>query len=136
MFDGFICILIGKYCDILAISIDSFDEGNNIAIGRHQSKKVHTDIVKQVAKWCHKYGIIFKINTVVNTFNWQEIMVPHIQVCCVCTFIYLFFFCFFMFLLFFLACLFLCVSSLCPKTRNTHSNDCSHTHTHTHKYTF
>jgi len=65
-----------RYVDILAISIDSFDEETNIAIGR--GKGDHCAIVKKVVGWCQEYRIKVKINTVVNRHNYQEDMNEHI----------------------------------------------------------
>ncbi len=62
--------------DILAVSCDSFDEQTNIAIGRgsgDQVKKLH-----EIAGWCRRYGVMFKINTVVNKLNVGEDMNEHI----------------------------------------------------------
>jgi radical S-adenosyl methionine domain-containing protein 2 len=60
----------GKYVDILAISVDSFDEATNIGIGRGKGK--HVLKLHDVAKWCVEQGIKFKINTVVNSLNVDE----------------------------------------------------------------
>ncbi|KAK6346550.1 hypothetical protein TWF696_006674 [Orbilia brochopaga] len=67
----------GKYLDIMAVSCDSFDDETNARIGRGTGK--HLQYVKRAATLCTKYGIKFKINTVVNRFNWQEDMNAHIQ---------------------------------------------------------
>jgi radical S-adenosyl methionine domain-containing protein 2 len=62
----------GQYVDILAISVDSFDESTNIEIGRGEGE--HLKSLHQVADWCVEYGIKFKINTVVNVHNVEEDM--------------------------------------------------------------
>ncbi|MCJ1292749.1 hypothetical protein MMC34_004302 [Xylographa carneopallida] len=62
----------GPYIDILAVSCDSFDEATNIAIGRGSGDNVRK--LAQVAEWCRKYGIKFKLNTVVCQLNHEEDM--------------------------------------------------------------
>lgn len=62
--------------DILAVSCDSFNEATNIAIGRGEGDQVRK--LYQIAEWCRKYGIGFKINTVVNRLNVAEDMNAHI----------------------------------------------------------
>lgn len=64
----------GEYLDILAISCDSFNEATNIEIGRRQGNTHHVNSVLRIKQWCHSYKVAFKINTVVNTFNWEEDM--------------------------------------------------------------
>lgn len=62
----------GGNIDILAVSCDSFEEQTNIDIGRgsgDQVKKLH-----QIAEWCRKFGIKFKLNTVVCRLNMAEDM--------------------------------------------------------------
>lgn len=66
-----------KYIDILAVSCDSFDEATNKRIGRGTGN--HLASVQNVATLCKKYNIPFKINTVVNKFNYQEDMNASIQ---------------------------------------------------------
>jgi radical S-adenosyl methionine domain-containing protein 2 len=63
--------------DILAVSCDSFDEQTNIRIGRGSGDQVKK--LYDIAGWCRKYSISFKINTVVNNLNWQEDMNEHIE---------------------------------------------------------
>lgn len=60
------------YLDILAISVDSFDEPTNIKIGRGKGR--HLEKLAEIAGWCAEYGIKFKLNTVVCIHNWQEDM--------------------------------------------------------------
>lgn len=62
----------GKYIDILAVSCDSFDEATNIHIGR--GKGEHIAKLKVLSQLCREYGIKFKVNTVVNRFNFDEDM--------------------------------------------------------------
>lgn len=65
-----------QYIDILAISCDSFDEETNIRIGRGSG-----DSVKQLFKirdWCLQYRIMFKLNTVVCQYNYNEDMAARV----------------------------------------------------------
>ena len=62
----------GKYLDILAVSCDSFDENTNLVIGR--GKGEHITQLENVSKWCKKYNVMFKLNTVVNKYNFNEDM--------------------------------------------------------------
>lgn len=73
------CCFIGEHLDILAISCDSFDEGTNRDIGRFQKNTQHLDCLNNIRQWCKTYKVAFKINTVVNTHNWQEDMTREIQ---------------------------------------------------------
>lgn len=71
-------IIIGEYLDILAVSCDSFDEATNRKIGRHQKNVNHLGALSLVRDWCTRYHVAFKINTVVNTENWEEDMTQEI----------------------------------------------------------
>jgi len=64
----------GEYLDILAISCDSFHENTNKRIGRHAPRKHHIDQLFCIRAWCNTYKVAFKINSVINTFNWREDM--------------------------------------------------------------
>lgn len=64
------------YLDILAISVDSFDESTNIKIGRGKGR--HLEKMTKISGWCEEYGIKFKLNTVVCVHNWQEDMIQAI----------------------------------------------------------
>ncbi|CAI8006896.1 Radical S-adenosyl methionine domain-containing protein 2 [Geodia barretti] len=64
----------GESLDILAISCDSFDESTNSDIGRQQGSKNHLVSLTRVRQWCRDYKVAFKVNTVVNTYNWKEDM--------------------------------------------------------------
>ncbi|CAH1107862.1 unnamed protein product [Psylliodes chrysocephalus] len=66
--------IYGEYVDILAISCDSFYEDTNKAIGRGQGNKNHIEQLMKVKNWCEKYDVLFKLNTVVNTYNHDEDM--------------------------------------------------------------
>ncbi|KAL2005907.1 hypothetical protein VTN00DRAFT_10400 [Thermoascus crustaceus] len=57
----------GRYIDIIAVSCNSFDEKLSIQIGRGQGN--HLEQVQEVARPCRKYGVKFKINTVINRYN-------------------------------------------------------------------
>ncbi|KAG9194911.1 hypothetical protein G6011_00031 [Alternaria panax] len=67
----------GSKVDILAVSCDSFNESTNIEIGRGSGDQISQ--LYKVASWCKKYGIKFKINTVVCRLNWDEDMNRHIE---------------------------------------------------------
>lgn len=62
--------------DILAISCDSFDESTNIKIGRGTG--THISQLLRVAEWCRKYGVMFKLNSVICRYNFDEDMNRHI----------------------------------------------------------
>jgi radical S-adenosyl methionine domain-containing protein 2 len=66
----------GSQLDILAVSCDSFDEKTNMAIGRGSGDQVRK--LYQIAEWCRQYGVLFKLNTVVNKLNVDEDMNDHI----------------------------------------------------------
>jgi len=66
----------GQYLDILAVSIDSFNEEVNIKIGREKGK--HITYIQQAKDLCTQHKIQFKVNTVVNRYNWEEDMVKNI----------------------------------------------------------
>ncbi|KAK6513061.1 hypothetical protein TWF506_009224 [Arthrobotrys conoides] len=67
-----------KWLDILAVSCDSFNPETNKKIGRGSDGGNVTRLF-QIAEWCRKYGIKFKLNTVVNIYNWDEDMTTQIQ---------------------------------------------------------
>ncbi|KAL1842686.1 hypothetical protein VTJ49DRAFT_4465 [Mycothermus thermophilus] len=67
----------GPDLDILAVSCDSFNEETNIAIGRGSGDQVEK--LYQIAERCRQYGVMFKINTVVNKLNVREDMNEHIS---------------------------------------------------------
>jgi len=65
----------GYYLDIIAVSCDSFNESTNQKIGRMaKGKENHLEIVSRVRDLCKEYNVLFKLNTVVNTFNKDENM--------------------------------------------------------------
>lgn len=66
----------GRNIDILAVSCDSFDEPTNIEIGRGSGNQVIQ--LYRISEWCKKYGIKFKLNTVVCRFNVTEDMNSHV----------------------------------------------------------
>ncbi|XP_018573478.1 radical S-adenosyl methionine domain-containing protein 2-like [Anoplophora glabripennis] len=69
----------GMYTDIIAISCDSFNENTNKAIGRYQKRKSHLDQLFKIRSWCKQYDVLFKINTVVNSYNIEENMSDEIN---------------------------------------------------------
>ena len=62
----------GEYLDIMAVSCDSFDEATNIKIGRGTGN--HLKTVVGLSQKCKEHGIMLKINTVVNRYNFHEDM--------------------------------------------------------------
>ncbi len=62
----------GRYLDILAISCDSFDDTANARIGRRSGD--YFSRLRKTSTLCRQYGIRFKMNTVVNVYNWREDM--------------------------------------------------------------
>jgi radical S-adenosyl methionine domain-containing protein 2 len=62
-----------QYLDILGVSCDSANDSTNDTIGRGKDSR-HTEHIKRAAALCHKYKIMFKLNTVVNSFNHEEDM--------------------------------------------------------------
>lgn len=62
--------------DILAISCDSFDETTNIKISRGEG--THIMQLYRVAEWCREYGVMFKLNSVICKYNFDEDMNSHI----------------------------------------------------------
>ncbi|KAL0261709.1 hypothetical protein SLS55_003139 [Diplodia seriata] len=62
-----------QWLDILAVSCDSFDAATNKKIGRGDDGG---NVVRlfRIADWCRRYGVKFKLNTVVNAHNWDEDM--------------------------------------------------------------
>ncbi|XP_063713389.1 S-adenosylmethionine-dependent nucleotide dehydratase RSAD2-like [Symsagittifera roscoffensis] len=69
----------GTYLDIMAVSCDSFDEEVNEKIGRHAKGKSHLDSLRRIRAWCREYQVLFKLNTVVNTYNVGENMCEQVQ---------------------------------------------------------
>jgi radical S-adenosyl methionine domain-containing protein 2 len=67
-----------QWLDILAVSCDSFDAETNKKIGRGDDGG---NVVRLfcIADWCKKYGVKFKLNTVVNAHNWNEDMAVQIE---------------------------------------------------------
>lgn len=66
----------GEHLDILAVSCDSFDEQTNIKIGRGSGDNVKQ--LFQLRDWCGEYGIMFKLNTVVCRYNFDEDMADRV----------------------------------------------------------
>lgn len=68
------------YIDVFGVSIDSFEEDTLVEIGRYGVEgAVGLDKVYAIRSWCAKYGLKFKINTVVTKQALIEDMVPHIR---------------------------------------------------------
>lgn len=64
----------GKYIDVLAVSCDSCDDDTNIKIGRstpNSTKHVHIQNIYNAGSLCKEFGIKFKINTVVCSYNYK-----------------------------------------------------------------
>ncbi|CZT08642.1 related to Radical S-adenosyl methionine domain-containing protein 2 [Rhynchosporium agropyri] len=59
------------------VSCDSFDEATNVKIGRGTGS--HLEKFKQLRLLCQEYGIKFKVNTVVNRYNFAEDMRTSIE---------------------------------------------------------
>lgn len=58
----------------LTIACDSFVAATNQASGRGPGPTQ----LSRIARWCHQYGILLKLNTVVNVHNWDEDMAGHV----------------------------------------------------------
>ena len=71
----------GYYLDIMAVSVDSFNEEVNDKIGRRsgQSGSSHLESLSRVWDWCREYSVLFKVNTVVNKHNYMEDMNENIR---------------------------------------------------------
>ena len=70
----------GKYVDVLGVSVDSFDSDTNAVLGRGgDANNQHAERVLRVREMCSGHGILFKMNTVVNSLNWQEDMNEHVE---------------------------------------------------------
>jgi radical S-adenosyl methionine domain-containing protein 2 len=67
-----------QWLDILAVSCDSFNPETNRKIGRGDDGGNVLRLFR-IANWCKKYGIKFKLNTVVNVHNWDEDMAADIE---------------------------------------------------------
>ena len=74
----------GQHISVLGVSCDSFDEATNAACGRHSRAASRRTDARQhaqqfehalrVREWCDEASIKYKLNSVVNTLNWQEDM--------------------------------------------------------------
>ena len=70
----------GRYVDVLGVSVDSFDPKTNAAIGRGgDANNQHAARVLQVRDMCAQHGILFKMNTVVCSLNWEEDMSEQVE---------------------------------------------------------
>ena len=72
-----------SFLDIMGVSCDSFKDDTNILIGRYNAserqKLTHIEKMKMIRDWCNQYKVAFKINTVVNNFNYLEDMSAQIS---------------------------------------------------------
>lgn len=69
-----------KYVDVLGVSVDSFDSNTNAAIGRGgDANNQHAARVLKVREMCAIHGVLFKMNTVVCSLNWQEDMNSQVE---------------------------------------------------------
>ena len=65
----------GKFVDVLGVSVDSFNSATNAAIGRGgNANNKHAERVLKVQDMCSQNEILFKMNTVVCSLNWEEDM--------------------------------------------------------------
>ena len=70
----------GYYLDIMAVSVDSFDQEVNEKIGRRSgSRSSHLLSLQAVRSWCREFSVLFKLNTVVNKHNYREDMTEQIR---------------------------------------------------------
>jgi len=68
------------YLDWVTISVDSLNHERQLAIGRaNRGKTLSESEYLQRIQWIRQNDIRFKMNTVVNSVNWQEDMRPFIQ---------------------------------------------------------
>ena len=67
----------GRYLDIMAVSCDSFDEATNVQIGRGTGNHLRTFM--NLSEMCKAQKILFRINTVVNRYNFKEDMTAAIE---------------------------------------------------------
>ena len=58
--------------DWLGLSVDSSDEGDEMAIGRHAPGIKHLDHVREVSGWAHDLGIRVKLNITVVRRSWDK----------------------------------------------------------------
>lgn len=63
--------------DMITVSIDSFEESTNEAIGRGRGS--HVTHVRRVIDLCRAFDVGVKLNTVVCDLNAEENMAPHIN---------------------------------------------------------
>jgi radical S-adenosyl methionine domain-containing protein 2 len=68
--------IYGKYIDVLAVSCDSINEETNILIGRRNKRMKNTHLynIENASKLCNEFGIKFKINSVICSYNYTEDM--------------------------------------------------------------
>lgn len=67
--------MYAKYVDVLGVSVDSFQPETNANIGRGgDANNEHVQRMMKVRDLCSKHDVLFKLNTVVNSLNWEEDM--------------------------------------------------------------
>jgi radical S-adenosyl methionine domain-containing protein 2 len=66
-----------EWLDILGVSCDSSDDALNQKMGRGNG--VHTQHVRRAAALAAQHGVMFKLNTVVTSQNWQHDMSAFVQ---------------------------------------------------------
>lgn len=70
----------GNFVDVLGVSVDSFDSATNAKIGRGgDANNQHADRVMKVREMCSQHEILFKMNTVVCSLNWEEDMNAQVE---------------------------------------------------------
>ena len=58
----------GYYLDIMAVSVDSFNQEVNQKIGRRSgSRSSHLLSLQAVRSWCREYSVLFKVNTALSS---------------------------------------------------------------------
>ncbi|KAL0222035.1 hypothetical protein RCL1_001889 [Eukaryota sp. TZLM3-RCL] len=58
----------GRYVDIFAVSIDSDVNDVNAALGRSRHA---VQRVRNIKRWCDEFKILFKVNSVICSLNWN-----------------------------------------------------------------
>ena len=71
---------VSPFLDILAISVDSFDEKANLDSGRNNNGTTFPfNQLIEITNACHFFGINLKLNTVVTQFNKSQYLTPLIN---------------------------------------------------------
>lgn len=70
----------GEFVDVLGVSVDSFDPETNAKIGRGgDANNRHVQRMLRVRQMCSDHDIVFKMNTVVCSYNWEEDMSARVE---------------------------------------------------------